>query len=105
MSLDYFLLFFSGPLTRPSQGLYNLELLGYVAFESAEVLRDGQGKVLGAIGVSGTGAGKGEKTRNLDTWLMKDTWLMEAFWPPWVNASAELQSSTWPETDVLSIYI
>eukprot|EP00475_Leptophrys_vorax_P031471 TRINITY_DN4767_c0_g1_i1.p1 TRINITY_DN4767_c0_g1~~TRINITY_DN4767_c0_g1_i1.p1 ORF type:complete len:564 (+),score=150.33 TRINITY_DN4767_c0_g1_i1:121-1812(+) len=50
-----------GQMTQPGQPLYNVELLfgGLVTFESASVLYAADGSVIGAIGVSGTGAGKG----------------------------------------------
>lgn len=50
-----------GKYTRPLNPLYNVELLfgGLVTFESAAVIRDSSGKIIGSIGVSGTGAGRG----------------------------------------------
>jgi len=50
-----------GKLTQPGKPLYNVELTfgGLVTFETAAVLYSKEGGVIGAIGVSGTGAGKG----------------------------------------------
>jgi len=53
-----------GKLSLPDNNLFGIEALfgGIVSFESAQVLRDGAGEIIGSIGVSGTGNGKG--TRN-----------------------------------------
>jgi uncharacterized protein GlcG (DUF336 family) len=50
-----------GALSQPGAPLYNAEYLhgGLVSFESAVVIRSKDGDVIGSIGVSGTGAGKG----------------------------------------------
>jgi len=50
-----------GAVTQPGGQLYNVELLegGFVSFESSEVLTDAKGRVIGAIGVSGTKTGGG----------------------------------------------
>jgi uncharacterized protein GlcG (DUF336 family) len=50
-----------GQYTQEGQPLYNVEFLfgGLVSFETAEPLYASDGSFIGAVGVSGTGAGKG----------------------------------------------